>query len=68
MTALDRQANLLGAVALVLSDQTTGAVAAMAGQSVSAAAALSALHQFLDQPTLDRARCGWSTGSPGRVW
>ncbi len=56
MTALDRQANLLGAVALVLSDQTTEGVAAMAGQSVSAAAALSALHQFLDRPTVDRLR------------
>jgi DNA-binding MarR family transcriptional regulator len=52
VTALERQANLLGALALVISDQTGQAVAAAAGQSVSAAAALSALHQFLDRPTL----------------
>ena len=56
MTALDRQANLLGALALVITDQSAEAVAAAAGQSVSAAAALSALHHFLDRPTLDRLR------------
>lgn len=56
MTALDRQANLLGALALVITDQTAQAVAAAAGQSISAAAALSALHQFLDRPTLDQLR------------
>ena len=56
MTALDRQANLLGALALVITDQTAEAVAAAAGQSVSAAAALSALHHFLDRPTLDQLR------------
>ena len=54
MTALDRQANLLGALALVITDQTAQAVAATAGQSASAAAALSALHHFLDHPTLDQ--------------
>jgi DNA-binding MarR family transcriptional regulator len=54
VTALDRQANLLGALALVITDQTAQAVAAAAGQSVSAAAALSALHHFLDRPTLDQ--------------
>lgn len=54
MTALDRQANLLGALALVITDQTAQAAAAAAGQSASAAAALSALHHFLDHPTLDR--------------
>jgi DNA-binding MarR family transcriptional regulator len=56
VTALDRQANLLGALALVVTDQTAQAVAATAGQSASAAAALSALHHFLDRPTLDRLR------------
>ena len=56
MTALDRQANLLGALALVITDQTTQAVAAAGGQSASAAAALSALHHFLDRPTLDQLR------------
>ena len=54
MKPLDRQANLLGARALVIPDQTAQAVAAAAGQSVSAAAALSALHHFLDRPTLDQ--------------
>jgi DNA-binding MarR family transcriptional regulator len=54
VTALDRQANLLGALALVITDQTAQAVAAAAGQSVSAAAALSALHHFLDGPTIDQ--------------
>ena len=42
------------AAALVITDQTAQAVAAAAGQSVSAAAALSALHHFLDRPTLDQ--------------
>ncbi|MBV9204985.1 MAG: MarR family transcriptional regulator [Actinobacteria bacterium] len=54
MTPLDRQANVLGALALVITDQTAQAAAAAAGQSVSAAAALSALHHFLDRPTLDQ--------------
>ena len=53
---IDRQANVLGALALVLTDQTAHSVAAAAGQSISAAAALSALHQFLDRPTLDQLR------------
>jgi DNA-binding MarR family transcriptional regulator len=53
---LDRDANLLGALALVITDQTAQAVGAAAGQSDSAAAALSALHHFLDRPTLDQLR------------
>jgi DNA-binding MarR family transcriptional regulator len=56
VTELDRQANVLGALALIVTDQTAQTVAAMAGQSVSGAAALSALHQFLDRPTLDQLR------------
>jgi DNA-binding MarR family transcriptional regulator len=56
VTALDRQANVLGALALIITDQTAHAVAGTAGQSVSAAAALSALHHFLDRPTLDQLR------------
>jgi len=56
LTELDREANVLGALALVLADQTAQAVAAAAGQSASAAAALSALAQFLDRPTLDQLR------------
>lgn len=56
MTALDRQANLLGAVALVVADQTAHAVTAATGHSASTAAALSALHHFLDRPSLDQLR------------
>jgi DNA-binding MarR family transcriptional regulator len=56
VSELDGQANLLGALALVITDQTGQAAAAAAGQSVSAAAALSALHHFLDRPTLDQLR------------
>ncbi len=51
-----RDANLLGALALVITDRTADAVATAAGQSVSGAAALSALHHFLDRPTLDKLR------------
>jgi DNA-binding MarR family transcriptional regulator len=47
-------ANLLGALALLVADQMSAAVAAQAGGSGSAAAALSALHTFLDGPTIDR--------------
>jgi DNA-binding MarR family transcriptional regulator len=54
VTALDRQANLLGALAQVITDQSAQATAAAAGQSVSAAAAVSALHHFLNRPTLDQ--------------
>lgn len=56
MTAAGSEANVLGALSLVITDLTAQAVAAAAGQSVSAAAALSALHQFLDRPTLDQLR------------
>jgi DNA-binding MarR family transcriptional regulator len=56
VTAVDREANVLGALALVVTDQTADAVASAVGQSASAAAALSALHQFLDRPTIDRLR------------
>jgi DNA-binding MarR family transcriptional regulator len=50
------QANVLGALALAVADQTAQAVVAATGQSVTAAAALSALHEFLDRPTLDQIR------------
>lgn len=51
-----REANVLGALALALTDRMSEAAAQAAGQSPSAAAALSALHQFLDRPTIDRLR------------
>jgi DNA-binding MarR family transcriptional regulator len=53
---LDRTGNLLGALALALSDRMADAAGGTAGQSVSAAIALSALHQFLDDPPVDRLR------------
>jgi DNA-binding MarR family transcriptional regulator len=56
MTALARDANVLGALSLVVADRTSDAIAAAAGQSATAAAALSALHHFLDRPTIDRLR------------
>lgn len=53
MTQLEAAANVLGALARIVTDRTDEAVAAAAGQSVTAAAALSALHHFLDRPTVD---------------
>ena len=46
-------ANLLGAMALVLTDRVTEAVAAATGQAPSAAAALSALRHFEADPSVD---------------
>ncbi len=48
-----RTANLLGALSLVVADAVSAAASDAAGQSSSGAAALSALDQFLDRPTLD---------------
>jgi DNA-binding MarR family transcriptional regulator len=45
--------NLLGALALALSDRIRGAVSEAAGVSESDAVALSALHHFLDSPRVD---------------
>jgi DNA-binding MarR family transcriptional regulator len=53
---LDRTGNLLGALSLSIADRTADAVGDSVGQSESAAIALSALHQFLDAPTVDRLR------------
>ena len=50
----DAEANVLGALALVVADQITAAAAHASGQSVSGATALSALAHFLDRPSLDR--------------
>lgn len=52
---IERSANLLGALSLAIVDRTSEAVAA-AGPSDTAAAALSALHHFLDRPSVDRLR------------
>ena len=51
--AADRTANVLGALALALGDLALDAVADATGHPATAAAALSSLHQFLGQPTLD---------------
>lgn len=49
-------ANLLGALVLVVADRVTDAVGEAAGQSVTAGAALSALLHFLDRPSIDLLR------------
>jgi DNA-binding MarR family transcriptional regulator len=56
MTELDRAGNLLGALSLSVADRTAEAVGDAAGQSETAAIALSALDQFLGEPSLDRMR------------
>ena len=53
---LDRAGNLLGALSLAVTDRTSAAVGGAAGQSESAAVALSALHHFLDDPSVDLLR------------
>ena len=74
---LDRAGNLLGALSLAVSDRTADAIGEAAGQSETAAITLSALHHFLEDPSLDRVRrvlgltpsgaVGWSTGSRPRA-
>lgn len=58
MSDLDRQANVLGALALVLHDRMLGAMSSTSGdvQAETTAAALSALHHFLDRPSIDLLR------------
>ncbi|MGF7236577.1 MAG: MarR family winged helix-turn-helix transcriptional regulator [Frankia sp.] len=53
MSEPGREANVLGALALAVADHSARTVAAASGQSPSAVAALCALHEFLDRPTLD---------------
>jgi DNA-binding MarR family transcriptional regulator len=53
---LDRASNLLGALALAIADRTQDAIGDAAGQSETAAIALSALDQFLEDPPVDRLR------------
>lgn len=67
MTTPEHTANLLGAVALALTDRTGEAVAAAAGHSETAAAALSALYHFLDGPSIDRLRQVLGLTSSGTV-
>jgi DNA-binding MarR family transcriptional regulator len=63
----DRCANLLGALALVVTDRTTDGMADLAGQSGTAATALSALHHFLDRPSVDLLRQVLGLTSSGTV-
>ena len=53
---LDHTGNLLGALALAVADRTSDAVGGAARQSETAAIALSAMHQFLDDPSVDQLR------------
>lgn len=60
MTARDRAANVLGALAGTVTDQMTAAMLAAADLpargSSSAVAALLAIDEFLDTPTVDQVR------------
>lgn len=67
-TDAERQAaNLLGALALRLSDELERAVAQAAGLAESDAAALSALHHFLDSPSVDLLAQALGLTSSGTV-
>lgn len=59
--------NLLGALALGLSDRLEGAITEAASLSASDAAALSALHHFLEAPRIDRLAQVLGLSSPGAV-
>jgi DNA-binding MarR family transcriptional regulator len=48
--------NLLGALSLSIADRTSDTLESVAGPSGTAAIALSALDQFLDDPTIDHLR------------
>ncbi len=64
---LDRAANLFGALCQVIADQMSDAVAQAAGRSESAAAALSALGNFLDRPSVGLLRQVLGLTSSGTV-
>jgi DNA-binding MarR family transcriptional regulator len=53
---LDRTGNLLGALSLAVTERTSAAAGDALGQSESGAVALSALHHFLDDPSVDLLR------------
>jgi DNA-binding MarR family transcriptional regulator len=68
----DRGANLLGSLSLALSDRISDAISSAAQQterpgSETAAEALSALHHFLDGPSIDRLRTVLGLTSSGTV-
>jgi DNA-binding MarR family transcriptional regulator len=60
-------ANLLGALALAVSDRLEGAVTDAARLAESDAVALSALHQFLESPRIDLLAQVLGLTSPGTV-
>ncbi len=64
---LDRSANVLGALALVVADQIADATAEAAGRADSAPAALAALLHFLDRPSVDMLRQVLGLTSSGTV-
>jgi DNA-binding MarR family transcriptional regulator len=64
---LDRAANLLGALSLVIADRMADAMGEAGGRPESAAAALSALLHFLDRPSVDRLRQVLGLTSSGTV-
>ncbi|MBO0810401.1 MAG: winged helix-turn-helix transcriptional regulator [Actinobacteria bacterium] len=64
---LDQTANLLGALALVLTDRMTEGMTEAGSGPESAAAALSALLHFLDRPTIDVLRQVLGLTSSGTV-
>lgn len=64
---LHHEANLVGALALAVTDRTGAAMAAASGVSESAATALSALHHFLERPSIDRLRQVLGLTSSGTV-
>jgi MarR family transcriptional repressor of emrRAB len=64
---LDRCGNLLGALSLALVDRVADAVADATDQSVTAAGALSALHFFIERPTIDTLRQVLGLTSSGAV-
>jgi DNA-binding MarR family transcriptional regulator len=64
---LDRTANLLGALSLVIADRMADAMAEAGGRPESGAAALCALLHFLDRPSVDRLRQVLGLTSSGTV-
>jgi DNA-binding MarR family transcriptional regulator len=63
----EHDANLVGSLALAITDRTGAAMAAASGLSESAATALSALHHFLDRPSIDQLRQVLGLTSSGTV-
>jgi DNA-binding MarR family transcriptional regulator len=64
---LDQTANLLGALSLMIADRMADAMGEAGGRPESAAAALSALLHFLDQPSVDVLRQVLGLTSSGTV-